>query len=245
MTPIRHLFWWCLAVVLAPLLLWQALHARRHTPRLPEARGDRAGIFAGDGEPLRLLLIGESTVAGVGVEDQQQALAAQLAGVLGERLRRPVAWRACGENGVTAEGACQRLLPEALAWPADICVLVLGVNDTTRLTAIRRWRQALQCLSAALAGSGAQLVFSGVPPLQDFPALLWPLRQLLGWRAALLDRVLAEVAGQRGGLHCPLAVRLAGDSLARDGYHPSAAGYRRWAEGLAVAIMTRDRLSDG
>ena len=245
MTRLRHLLWWCLALGLAPLLMLQAWHARRRTLRLPAAAGPQQGACAGVGEPLRLLLVGESTVAGVGVDSQQQALAGQLAEVLAERLQRPVQWRACGENGITAQGACERLLPAALAWPADICVLVFGVNDSTHLTPAPRWRAALRCLSTDLSAVGAQLVFSGVPPLQDFRALPWLLRRVLGLRAALLDRVLREVADEQAGLYCALAVRLDGDSLARDGYHPSAPGYRRWAEGLADCIMAQERLPTG
>lgn len=246
MRALRHLLWWCLAVGLAPVLVPQALYTRRHAPRLPDAAGKRQGISSGVGEePLRLLVIGESTVAGVGVCNQQQALAAQLAEVLSGQLSRPVQWCACGENGITAQDACERLLPEALVWPADIVVLVFGVNDTTQLTSARRWRLALECLSKGLARGGAQLVFSGVPPLQDFRALPWLLRQVLGWRAALLDRVLREVADERRGLYCALAVRLADDSLAQDGYHPSVLGYRHWAEGLAGCISARLRQPQG
>lgn len=245
MTGLRHLLWWCLALSLAPLLMLQAWHARRRTPRLPDADGPQQGVCPGAGKPLRLLLVGESTVTGVGVASQQQGLAAQLAEVLAERLQRPVQWRACGENGITAGDACTRLLPQVRGWPADISVLVFGVNDSTRLSAAGRWRAALGCLSTALAAGGAQLVFSGVPRLQDFRALPWPLRQVLGLRAALLDCVLREVAGEQDGLYCALAVRLDGDSLALDGYHPSALGYRRWAEALATCIIARARLPEG
>ncbi len=51
---------------LAPLLLWQGRHVRRVTPRLPEAAGPRAGT-TGHGPPLRLLVLGDSAAAGVGV----------------------------------------------------------------------------------------------------------------------------------------------------------------------------------
>lgn len=242
MTGVLHRLWWCLVICLAPLLMPLALRVRRRTLRLPEASDCREGACAGAGTPLRVLLIGESTVAGVGVVRQQQALAGQLAEALAAGLQRQVQWRACGENGITAQDACKRLLPEALAWPADIVVLVFGVNDSTHFTPPQRWRSALQQLSTALAANGAELVFSGVPPLKDFRALPWLLRQVLGLRAALLDRVLRQVAGEHGAVYCSLDVRLAGESLAVDGYHPSAVGYRQWAEALARCIMARVRL---
>jgi lysophospholipase L1-like esterase len=236
---LRAALWWCLALGLAPLLLPLAIHARRNALRLPDAGGPQQGFCPAKGEPLRLLLVGESTVAGVGVDSQQQALAGQLAEALAQRLARPVLWRACGENGITAKGACQRLLPLTQNWPADIVVLVLGVNDSTHLTTLRGWRSALQHLADGLGGSGVQFVFSGVPPLQDFSALPRLLRMVLGMRAALLDGVLREVASGHGALHCPLAVKLTGDALACDGYHPSVSGYRQWAVALADCITAQ------
>lgn len=245
MIALRSWLWSGLALGLAPVLLPQALAARRRTLRLPDAGGPQQGVCPGGGEPLRLLLVGESTVAGVGVETQREALVGQLAEALAQRLGRPVHWRACGENGITAETACERLLPVARDWPADIVVLVFGVNDSTHLTSIRRWRSALHRLAGELGGTGAQVLFSGVPPLQDFRALPWLLRQVLGWRAALLDEVMHDVAVGLAARHCRLAVKLEGDSLARDGYHPSAQGYRRWAEALAGCISTASGPSRG
>ena len=77
-----------------PLLLPQAMWVKRTALRLPDAQQPWQGLVAApDGareRPLRLLLVGESTVAGVGVECQQQALVGQLASQLAEQLGRPV-----------------------------------------------------------------------------------------------------------------------------------------------------------
>ena len=63
-----HLPFWLTTASLSPLLIHQGRKARRDTPRLPEATGDCHGQY-GDGMPeRRLLVIGESTAAGVGVQ---------------------------------------------------------------------------------------------------------------------------------------------------------------------------------
>jgi hypothetical protein len=56
------------AMALSPLLVRQARRVRQRTPRLPEASGDRTGIelTADATNLLRLLVVGESTAAGVG-----------------------------------------------------------------------------------------------------------------------------------------------------------------------------------
>ena len=59
------LLWWS-AILLSPILLLQSLYVRRVTLRLPQPEGPNQGQIAGKLPPLHLLLIGESTVAGIG-----------------------------------------------------------------------------------------------------------------------------------------------------------------------------------
>lgn len=243
MSHLRAGLWWGLTLALLPVVLPQALWTRRTALRLPPAAGAQTGMAGAEfsAESLRLLLIGESTVAGVGVEAQTEALAGQLAQALSVRLQRPVLWRACGENGITAGEACERLLPLALSEPADLVLLVFGVNDTTHLSSLARWSAALRNLSRALAAQGAQVAFTGVPPIQHFTALPWLLRRLLGLRAALLDTVLGRTCAEERADYVKLGLTVTPEYLARDGYHPSALGYRVWAEGLVERLTLRSR----
>ena len=235
MSPLRAYAWWLTVLALSPVLVPLAVRTRRLALRLPPAEGPRRGLAGADlaGEPLHLLVLGESTVVGVGVSCLQAALVGQLAEALAARQGRPVAWRACGENGITATQACERLLPQVLDEPFELVLLVFGVNDTTHLTSLQRWRVALGSMAEALARRGARVAFSGVPPLQHFSALPWLLRRVLGMRAALLDASLRQLAGHLGVGHHPLSLEFSAEFLAPDGYHPSSRGYRVWAEGLA------------
>ncbi|MDP3848451.1 MAG: SGNH/GDSL hydrolase family protein [Pseudomonas sp.] len=237
--------WWLLALLLLPVLVPQALRTRRRALRLAPAAGPQQGLAGAEfaGPALRVLLLGESTVAGVGVACQTQGLAARLAHALAEQQRRPVAWQACGENGITASQACTRLLPQALAAQADLLLLVFGVNDSTQLSSLRSWRQALTCMTQALQAQGAQVAFTAVPPLQHFSALPWLLRRVLDLRGALLDRQLRAVARQLGASYCPVALEFTADYLAVDGYHPSQLGYQVWASGLAPQLLSQQLLS--
>ena len=84
-----------LAAPLAPLLWWQGRRVRRITPLLPEPPGRRQGRLAErlDGPPARLLLLGDSSAAGVGAPDQPSALSGQLLARLDSHLTRPLHWR--------------------------------------------------------------------------------------------------------------------------------------------------------
>ncbi|SDS84144.1 Lysophospholipase L1 [Halopseudomonas xinjiangensis] len=216
-----------------PLLLPQALWIRRTALRLPDAAQPWQGTVACSGaaetgEPFKLLLIGESTVAGVGVDSQAEALSGQLAMQLAATLQRPVCWQACGCNGARASDLIDGSLELTDArW--DAVVIVLGVNDTTHLTPRWRWRKNIRQLVRRFAGSCDRVVLTGVPPLGEFSALPQPLRGWFGLRAGLLDQDLKAVARLEGVTHLPFGFLFAPGMLARDGYHPSAEGYRVWA----------------
>ncbi|MDF3932627.1 SGNH/GDSL hydrolase family protein [Pseudomonas citronellolis] len=238
MSRLAGLAWWAAALPLLPLALPLAVRTRRTALRLAPAAGSPEGLAGADfpGEPLRLLLLGESTVAGVGASCLDFALAGRLATALAARLRRPVAWRALGENGITAGEACERLLPLADA-RYDLVALVFGVNDTTHCSSSERWRAAIGQLIEHFQARGARVVCTAVPPLRHFSALPWLLRQLLGWRAGLLDRQLRQLTLRSGAGYCTVGLEMRPQYLAIDGYHPSALGYQVWGEHLAQWLV--------
>ncbi|MCJ8169771.1 SGNH/GDSL hydrolase family protein [Atopomonas sediminilitoris] len=233
--------WWASLLASLPISLPQALWTKRTALRLPEAAGPQTGV-AGQalaGQPFRLLVLGESPVAGVGVESQAHAITGQLAQALSAHLQRPVAWRALGKNGITARQAAVELLPQVQDDYDQIC-LVFGVNDTTHFSSLRAWQQGMDCLISGLAArSAAPIWLTAVPPLQHFHALPWLLRQLLGWRAHLLDRALQRLVVRRDAVHVNAEVPFSGAYLARDGYHPSALGAQVWAQALMQQVASR------
>jgi len=225
-----------LAVV--PRCLVQGLVARRRVARLPEPPGPRRGV-QGAGQPLRLLILGDSAAAGVGAAAQSQALAGQLVTMLA--TTHTVTWRLEAESGATARTAMGRLA--ALGpLPLDAAVVVLGVNDVARQVPIHLWLRRMRALTTHLAGShrARRIYLSAVPPMGLFPALPEPLRGLLGARAARFDAGLAELAqelGDAGARHLPFApAELRPELMAVDGFHPGPAQYRLWGERIANRI---------
>jgi lysophospholipase L1-like esterase len=227
------------ALPLLPVLIWQGRRTRARTPRMPEASGARNGFQPGAGEPLVLLAVGESPVAGVGVKVQEEAITAQLAASLADATGRTVHWNAYGRNGATVRDAMHELLEKVPAQPVDVLLLAFGVNDAVSFRPVRAWRSDLLALVAALRArcEPKVVLLSGVPPMGEFPALPQPLRWVLGLKAAALDRALRQLAAEGAGLHVPLDLgRPADPSLAaEDGYHPSAKGCQVWSAMLAAA----------
>ncbi|GAB3584206.1 SGNH/GDSL hydrolase family protein [Amycolatopsis endophytica] len=193
--------------------------------------------MAGPG-PLRLLVIGESTVDGVGAETHEEALTGQLASALARRWGRGIDWRVAGRTGANARTVAAELLAEACREPADLVVVALGVNDTIEMRSANRYRRDLLALVVAVrrALGPVPVLLAGVPPLGAFPSLPQPLRLVLGLRGAALDASAAALAALPGVTYCAVPREVVNpDLFAADGFHPGPAGYRRWAEKLAEA----------
>lgn len=231
------------ALVLAPVLLRQGRAARRSIPLLPEAPGDRSGVEGAGpsttGDPLRLLVVGESTAAGVGARDQRASLPCRVALELVRQRGRPVSWTSSARTGATVAHAIAALVPAAPR-DQDVAVVVLGVNDVLALTSARRWRVRLERLVADLGQHlrpGGLVVLAGVPDLARFGALAQPLRALLGLHSRVLDDELERVAARHPHvLHARVPELVWPQMFSPDRFHPSEDAYATWAAHLADAV---------
>ena len=226
-------------LALGPLLLWQARGARRQAVVLPEAAGPRAGAV-GRGPVLRLLIVGDSSAAGVGAATQDEALAGQLTRPLAALAQRRVHWQLIARTGLSAPALVEHLQAEAAPLPrADVAVAVLGVNDVVEQLPIGLCLLARGELAGLLqARCGVRhVVFAPLPPMHDFPLLPQPLRGVIGRDAARLNAAQAAWAAARPGVprvsHCPIDIRLDASSMAADGFHPGPAVYRVCGQTLA------------
>jgi lysophospholipase L1-like esterase len=219
-------------LALAPILLCQGKYVRRVTPKLPEADGLRFGE-SGVGKPLRLLVLGDSAAAGVGVNTQQEALAGHLVKGLEGMFR--VFWKVEAQTGATTRTTIARL-KAATPEKFNVVAISLGVNEVTCGRRIRKWLAELDELAGLLRHkfSVQRILWSGVPAMHEFPSLPQPLSWYLGARARLLDGVLlswtqrqpdCEFIAAPGNGYAPL--------MASDGFHPGPKVYELWAAEIA------------
>jgi len=226
-------------LMLSPLLVAQAVVTRARMPRLPEAGGARRGE-AGRGPLLRLLVAGDSSAAGVGVVTQRQALAGQLAARLAEAVAMRVRWQLQARSGLTSLQTLQLLRAEPPA-PADLAVVVTGVNDVVDQVPSRRAVAAREALANWLRNAHGvhHVVFAPLPPIHAFPGLPQPLRWVAGADAKRHNAALVEWAATRNDVSCvDMSLPLDPGSMASDGFHPGEPVYRYCASTIARHIAT-------
>lgn len=226
-----------LLTLLGPLLLTQGRRLRRDLPVLPEPPGPREGTM-GAGPPLGLLVVGDSSAAGVGAATQDEALLGQLLEHLSGR--RTVRYRLVARTGWTTRHTLAALEKQP-AESFDVAVTSLGANDATRLTEpadFVKQQQQLMAMFHERFGIG-RVIVSGLPPMHLFPAMPQPLRWAIGRRARQLDQALAR------SLHDhPFARHLRSDftldakKMAPDGFHPGPQIYRLWGSIVADLILS-------
>lgn len=220
-----------------PIILSQALWVVARTARLPEAAGDRNGK-TGQGRPLRLLVLGDSSAAGVGVTCQSQALGGQVSDALAAQFL--VEWRVVARSGATARSMAPALrhLPDQRF---DIALVALGVNDAKNGVSLAAWTKAYDQLLDTLQGRFACrcICVSGLPPVRQFPALPSPLNEVLGARTERFDTRLRQIARHRSGVvHMPVDFPMDATKMATDGFHPGPEIYREWGVRAAQVFVT-------
>lgn len=226
-------------VLLAPLLLIQGILVRKRTPLLPEPAGTRKGEI-GEGKSLRLLIVGDSSGAGVGVEHQKDALLGRLKEHLSGDYK--LIYQLIAKTGTTTQSTLDYLTQSSQKLAQfDVVVISLGVNDITSGVALGKWLSYQHKLREYLTKQlGAQhIICSGMPPMDSFPALPQPLRWFLGLRAKEFDEHLQHAIAPFAHLHY-IFLRVSDDPslMASDGFHPGKGVYAMWAEAIAEKIKT-------
>lgn len=221
-----------LAVLQAPIVITQGRRLKRSTPHLPDAALPWSGELAGP-RPFRLLVLGDSTAAGVGAATQQEALPGRLADALHARTGRGIRWRAVGKNGATARDIIESYLDEALSEPADLLFLSIGANDAMQMRGTAAFSADVRRILTAFdeRNPGAFVLMSSLPVFGRFSLLPQPLRTALYRHSLALEGAARTIVESRPRTLMSFdPPPYAEDFWAPDLFHPSASGYRDWAD---------------
>lgn len=197
-----------------------------------------------DGEPLELVVLGDSIAAGLGAERRKDTLGARLAKGLARRLRRPVRLRTAAIVGAESSVLAEQIDGLPAGYSPDLAVIVVGGNDVTHrvpvATSIGHLEEAIRRLHAR----GAAVVVGTCPDLGALRPVPQPLRalgsrlsrQLADAQAAAAERLGAQAVSLRRAVG-PFFVTQPDEMFSLDRFHPSATGYRRTADALLPALL--------
>lgn len=224
--------------VLGPLLHAQAGRLRKSVVELPEAAGERAGVAGTGAVRLRLLIAGDSSAAGVGAATQDDALAGQLAREVARLTAAAVRWQLIARMGLRSQDVLEMLMRDP-PQPADVAVVVVGVNDITKEVSLQRALHAREEIAALLQSRGvSHVVFPALPEMEKFPALPQPLAWYAGRHARRNNAAQAAWAQSRTAVsHVAMDNVMDPSLMAADGFHPGAGLYAKVAQRLALHIV--------
>lgn len=225
--------------VLAAEVLWALRGGSVAFSPVPAAA--RAFVSAAGGEPITLLVLGDSTAVGQGA-DYESGIAVAAAQHLARR--GPVTLRNRAVSGATWADVRAEQLPAAMKFGPDVVVLAAGANDVTHLTSLGSVQRDIEQTVTALrtANPRARVVLTGAPDMGAVPRFLPPLRWVATWRTQRLNAAIEETATELAVTVAPIAQRTGAlfranrGLFAADDFHPNASGYATWNPVLAEAL---------
>lgn len=232
----KYVFGGAVILPFIPFLWAQGKYVRWRVGILPEATGETCGESANGAQSVKLLAIGESTVAGVGAKHHGEALVGHFANALSAKLGKSVKWRVIGKSGVSVRAAINEILPKI---PADehfdYLFVGLGGNDVFELTNPRKFRhdmtELLQKLSAKFPE--AIIYLSNMPRVKNFTSIGQPLKSVLWHLSKLHHENMLEIIESFPNTRYYADSKDVDGSFFADGIHPSARGYKLWADDMA------------
>jgi lysophospholipase L1-like esterase len=197
-----------------------------------------------EGDPLELVMLGDSIAAGLGAERRKDTLGARVAKGTARRMQRPVRLRTAAVVGAESSALADQISSLPHGYRADVAVIIVGGNDVTHRVPVSRAAGHLADAVSALHDAGTAVVVGTCPDLGALRPVPQPLRTL----GSRLSRQLAHaqaVAARAEGAHVVSLGRVVGpffishpeEMFSLDRFHPSATGYRRTADALLPAVV--------
>lgn len=228
-----------------PAYVAQGIYVRLNSLRLSPAAGPRSGQYGKGRAKIRLLSIGDSSAAAVGIEQTTGAIGPQIARKLNERSGDTVAWHISGHNSAVAGEIRDHVLPNLGTDDYTHIFIMIGTNDMKNWHSVRRWKKEFGTLLYGLRARypEAKLYWHQAIDLREVPALPWPLGSILNMRAGLLNRKGAQLCLERGAICVPPLPNTDPAGYCRDGFHANEAGYDAWADHMIAHMDMEPRSS--
>jgi lysophospholipase L1-like esterase len=248
---ILYFFYCCVIAPFLPILIYIGKKVRKSVPELPEASENKIGEIKGIGSEIRLLAIGESAFAGVGVTDHKDGIIGGIAQKMHNSTQKTVSWQVLARNGYTAERANLKLVPKIPEPAFDYVIIGLGGNDTFHFNSPLTFKKNMIALITNVQKKQpkATIIIANMPPVRDFVAFPWILRQILGNLIDLHGSVIRNIPQKFNKVFyfdekiimkewiIKTGGKIKPSDFFSDGVHPSALTYGMWGKELGAFII--------
>lgn len=195
----------------------------------------------GQGDQLRLLVLGDSTAVGQGADYDDgivMAAAQHLA------ANHTVELLNVGVSGAVTHDVLTQQLPKVKDFKPDVVLLAVGSNDVTHFTNPDNAQKDMDAIVAGLiaVNCNTKIVLTGSAAMGSAWRIPLPLRWWAGYREKGINGAFRKVATARQVTLIPLADKT-GDLFAHDRslfaadkFHPNAKGYAAWSAVILPAL---------
>lgn len=223
-------------VTLAAEVLWAAFR------RLPVGvELDASGVLGAhlDGPPVRVVVLGDSTLTGPGLTSADHIWVRRALSALD--LGRPIELASFAVGGSRVADV-RRRLDEALAHDADAAVLSVGSNDAIHGTPARQFAADYDEVLDDLLRRVPVAAVTNMGDLGNIARFPRPLREVVRRRGHNFCRLVEQVAARHERavlLDVTPSNRYFRDRslFGPDLFHPTSAGHSLWAETVGPSLM--------
>lgn len=239
-----------------PRLYLDGKKLRQSITRIPEAAHPIGMIRHTGDKIINAVILGESTMAGVGVDSHKRGFAGHLCKALSILTSSSVSYNVIARTGYTAEMVHKKLVNK-VPEKADLIIIGLGGNDAFTLNRPSKWAESIRLLISQLRqrqGAEVPIFFTNMPPIKDFPAFTNRMQYVLGNWVEHLGLELRQLIQEYPNCYYDHRILKLEDftnedevskdkkELFSDGIHPSELTYRLWANRFAQFIASKRTL---
>ena len=251
----KYLLGSVISIPLLPIMYVQGKRIKKSIPSLPEAKGNTGYAPYPSTKVLQLMSLGESTIAGVGVNSHKEGFTGALANELALKLKANISWKVYAKSGYTAKDVRDKLLPEIKEQTADLIVIGLGANDAFELNNPRKWNTSILELikDVKIKFNDTPIAFTNMPPIKEFPAFTPALKFTIGNLVEILGKELEKAISTIEGVYYNSEKLVVEDWIKKlnsttkpsdffsDGVHPSKLTYQEWGKDFANFLIKEDQ----
>ncbi|MGB0346303.1 MAG: SGNH/GDSL hydrolase family protein [Balneolaceae bacterium] len=244
---LRFIFGALLAIPLLPIIFLQGKRIRKEVPKLPEAGNPEGELELGYNQKSKVLFLGESTVAGVGVKTHMEGFAGSASRELARLNQKNIKWKVVARSGYTVRMVRRKLLRRIDDFQPDLIILGLGGNDAFKLHSPWKWRMEISKLITALntVYPDVPIAFTNMPPIKEFPAFTKTIKFVIGNMVEILGIELHSLLKKFKNVYYSdeviriddwvhlLLDKQTPDDFFSDGVHPSKLTYQTWGKEFA------------